>query len=136
MLSLGRNPCEYLVIGEDIVIQVVSMEGDLRLSIDAPKNVSIVRGEVYEKYHEKPECREQSITLIKVYAKDISRQCSRCSAPGHQEKGSFCCPACGFHADIKTNAAQNAKKRGRAKAQINEGNGPALILPEGLSRSS
>ncbi|MCI8579296.1 MAG: carbon storage regulator [Dorea sp.] len=56
MLSLGRNPGEYLVIGEDIVIQVVSMEGDLRLSIDAPKNVSIVRGEVYEKYHEKPEC--------------------------------------------------------------------------------
>lgn len=56
MLSLGRNPGEYLVIGEDIVIQVVSMEGDLRLSIDAPKNVSIVRGEVYEKYHEKPKC--------------------------------------------------------------------------------
>lgn len=56
MLSLGRNPGEYLVIGEDIVIQVVSMEGDLRLSIDAPKNVSIVRGEVYEKSHDKPTC--------------------------------------------------------------------------------
>ena len=56
MLSLGRNPGEYLVIGEDIVIQVVSMEGDLRLSIDAPKNVSIVRGEVYEKCHDKPSC--------------------------------------------------------------------------------
>jgi len=56
MLSLGRNPGEYLVIGEDIVIQVVSMEGDLRLSIDAPNSVSIVRGEVYEKYHEKPKC--------------------------------------------------------------------------------
>lgn len=56
MLSLGRNPGEYLVIGEDIVIQVVSMEGDLRLSIDAPKNVSIVRGEVYEKSHDKPAC--------------------------------------------------------------------------------
>ena len=51
MLSLGRNPGEYLVIGDDIVIQVVSMEGDLRLSIDAPNSVSIVRGEVYEKYH-------------------------------------------------------------------------------------
>jgi len=56
MLSLGRNPGEYLVIGEDIVIQVVSMEGDLRLSIDAPKSVSIVRGEVYEKDHGKPAC--------------------------------------------------------------------------------
>jgi len=56
MLSLGRNPGEYLVIGDDIVIQVVSMEGDLRLSIDAPKDVTIVRGEVYEKDHPKPEC--------------------------------------------------------------------------------
>ncbi len=56
MLSLGRNPGEYLVIGENIVIQVVSMEGDLRLSIDAPKDVPIVRGEVYEKEHPMPEC--------------------------------------------------------------------------------
>lgn len=56
MLSLGRNPGEYLVIGEDIIIQVVSMEGDLRLSIDAPRDVSIVRGEVYEKSHDKPAC--------------------------------------------------------------------------------
>ncbi len=56
MLSLGRNPGEYLVIGDDIVIQVVSMEGDLRLSIDAPKEVSIVRGEVYEKEHPAPKC--------------------------------------------------------------------------------
>lgn len=56
MLSLGRNPGEYLVIGDDIVIQVVSMDGDLRLSIDAPKNVKIVRGEVYEKDHPMPRC--------------------------------------------------------------------------------
>lgn len=56
MLSLGRNPGEYLVIGKDIIIQVVSMEGDLRLSIDAPKNVSIVQGEVYEKSHDKSAC--------------------------------------------------------------------------------
>ena len=68
MLSLGRNPGEYLVIGDDIVIQVVSMEGDLRLSIDAPNSVSIVRGEVYEKYHEKPKCLHNQIkqSLIKV----------------------------------------------------------------------
>ncbi len=72
------------------------------------------RGYIRERLEQK--CREQSITLIKVYAKDISRQCSRCGAPGHQEKGSFCCPACGFHADIKTNAAQNAKKRGQDKS--------------------
>ena len=56
MLSLGRNPGEYLVINGNIVIQVVSVEGDLRLAIDAPKEVSIVRGEIYEKRHSIPQC--------------------------------------------------------------------------------
>lgn len=62
MLSLGRNPEEYIVIGKDIVIQVVSMDGDLRLAIDAPKDVPIIRGEVYERNHPVPECikRNQS----------------------------------------------------------------------------
>ncbi len=56
MLSLGRNPGEYLVINGDIVIQVVSVDGDLRLAIDAPKEISIVRGEIYEKRHPMPQC--------------------------------------------------------------------------------
>ena len=56
MLSLGRNPGEYLVINGNIVIQVVSVEGDLRLAIDAPKDISIVRGEIYEKGHPIPQC--------------------------------------------------------------------------------
>ncbi|WP_367568284.1 carbon storage regulator [Lacrimispora sp.] len=56
MLSLGRNPGEYLVINGNIVIQVVSVDGDLRLAIDAPKEMPIVRGEVYEKRHPMPQC--------------------------------------------------------------------------------
>ncbi|WP_077612719.1 carbon storage regulator [Clostridium sp. Marseille-P2415] len=65
MLSLGRNPGEYLVINGDIVIQVVSADGDLRLAIDAPKEISIVRGEIYEQRHPMPHClkrlREKSM---------------------------------------------------------------------------
>lgn len=65
MLSLGRNPGEYLVINGNIVIQVVSVDGDLRLAIDAPKDISIVRGEIYEKRHPMPQClkrlKEKSI---------------------------------------------------------------------------
>lgn len=56
MLSLGRNPGQYVVIGEDIVVQVVSMDGELRLAIDAPKDVAIQRGEVYEVTHVPPVC--------------------------------------------------------------------------------
>jgi carbon storage regulator len=49
MLVLGRRPGEYVVINDNIIVKVVkSNKGDLRLAIDAPKEVSIVRGEVYE----------------------------------------------------------------------------------------
>ena len=56
MLSLGRNPGEYVMIGDDIVIQVVSMDGELRLAIDAPKTLPIQRGELYEQNHATPKC--------------------------------------------------------------------------------
>ena len=49
MLVLGRKPGESVVIGEDVIVKVVkSDQGDLRLAIDAPKDVKIIRGEIYE----------------------------------------------------------------------------------------
>lgn len=49
MLVLGRKPGEYVMIGQDIMVKVVkSNDGDLRLAIHAPRNVLIVRGEIYE----------------------------------------------------------------------------------------
>lgn len=63
MLSLGRSPGQYVVIGENIVIQVVSINGDLRLAIDAPRELSIERGENYEKNHEIPSCIRRSLEL-------------------------------------------------------------------------
>lgn len=49
MLVIGRKPGEYVVIGDNIKVKVVkSEEGDLRLAIDAPRDVRIVRGELYE----------------------------------------------------------------------------------------
>lgn len=49
MLVLGRKPGEYVMIDDKIKIKVVrSAEGDLRLAIDAPKQMKILRGEVYE----------------------------------------------------------------------------------------
>lgn len=49
MLVLGRKPGEYVVIGDNIKVKVVkSDDGHLRLAIDAPREVNIVRGEVYE----------------------------------------------------------------------------------------
>ncbi|RMD04336.1 carbon storage regulator [Clostridium autoethanogenum] len=49
MLVLGRKPGEYIVIGDNIKVKVVKSEaGDLRLAIDAPRDVKITRGEVWE----------------------------------------------------------------------------------------
>ena len=50
MLVLSRHPNERLVIGDDIVTTIVSVTGDkVRIGIDAPKDVSVHRQEVYDK---------------------------------------------------------------------------------------
>ena len=50
MLVLGRKPGEFVMIGNDIMVKVVkSDKGDLRLAIDAPQQIKISRGEVFEK---------------------------------------------------------------------------------------
>lgn len=49
MLVIGRKPGEYVMIGDSIKVKVVKSDnGDLRLAIDAPKDIEITRGEVYE----------------------------------------------------------------------------------------
>ena len=53
MLVLGRKPGEYIVIDDKIKVKVVKGEnGQLRLAIDAPKEMKIVRGEVWEENRE------------------------------------------------------------------------------------
>jgi carbon storage regulator len=49
MLVIGRKPGEFVMIGKDIMVKVVKSDnGDLRLAIQAPKDVIITRGEVFE----------------------------------------------------------------------------------------
>lgn len=76
------------------------------------------RGYIRERLEQK--CREHDVELVKVYAKDISRECSRCSAYGYSDNGIFCCPACGYQEDTKKNAARNAKKRGQQKKSYSD----------------
>ncbi|WP_168123933.1 carbon storage regulator [Paenibacillus sp. HB172176] len=47
MLVVGRKPGEYVVINDKIIVKVIkSKDGQLRLAIDAPEEISIVRGEL------------------------------------------------------------------------------------------
>jgi putative transposase len=57
-------------------------------------------------------CREQSIELVEVFGKDISRQCSRCGEMGEKTKDLFTCKKCGAQMPEKENTAKNVLKRG------------------------
>ena len=49
MLVLARKLDESIVIGDDIKIKVISIEkGVVKLGIDAPSSISIVRSELLE----------------------------------------------------------------------------------------
>lgn len=49
MLVLSRKKDEKIVIGDNISIMVVEIRGDkVRLGIEAPRDVSVHRREVYE----------------------------------------------------------------------------------------
>ena len=49
MLVLSRHRDESIVIGHDITITVVEIRGDkVRIAIDAPREVSVHRREVYD----------------------------------------------------------------------------------------
>jgi carbon storage regulator len=49
MLVLSRNTDESIVIGKDITVTVVAIQGDkVRLGIDAPREIPIHRLEVYQ----------------------------------------------------------------------------------------
>ena len=49
MLVLSRQRDESIIIGDNVVITVVDVRGDkVKLGIDAPKEISVHRREVYE----------------------------------------------------------------------------------------
>jgi carbon storage regulator len=49
MLVLSRKKDEKIIIGDNIAIMVVEIQGDkVRLGIDAPREVTVHREEVYQ----------------------------------------------------------------------------------------
>ncbi|KYH30074.1 carbon storage regulator CsrA [Clostridium colicanis] len=53
MLVVKRKQGESLLIGEDIEINIVSIEnGSVKIGINAPKNVAILRKELYKEIEE------------------------------------------------------------------------------------
>ncbi len=62
MLVLSRKKDERIIIGDQITVMVIEIRGDkVRLGIDAPKEVTVHREEVYEAIR-----REQQSNLPSV----------------------------------------------------------------------
>jgi carbon storage regulator len=53
MLVLTRKPQEEIKIGKDIVVKVISIsENSVKIGIEAPKEMVIMRAELYQKVKE------------------------------------------------------------------------------------
>ena len=53
MLVLTRKPKQQIMIGDNIVINVVEVQGEnVRIAIDAPREIKIYRGEIYRAIQE------------------------------------------------------------------------------------
>jgi carbon storage regulator len=71
MLVLTRKTGEAIQIGDDIEITVLSVKGDqIKLGINAPKNVEIHRKEIYVSIQEENEQASKGISnLFDIFAK-------------------------------------------------------------------
>ena len=56
MLSVQLKSGEYLTIGDDIVVQVFQTGTTFRVAVQAPRELPILRGELYEEDHPTPPC--------------------------------------------------------------------------------
>lgn len=66
MLVLSRKKDERIIIGDQITVMVIEIRGDkVRLGIDAPKEVTVHREEVYEAIR-----REQQANLSSMDVKE------------------------------------------------------------------
>ena len=53
MLVLTRKPHQQIMIGDNVIINVVEVQGDnVRIAIEAPKEIKIYRGEIYRAIQE------------------------------------------------------------------------------------
>jgi len=69
MLVLARKLDESIMIGDDIMIKVISIDkGVVKFGIDAPRNVSIMRSELLE------DVKEHNIAASKDVDDDILTQ--------------------------------------------------------------
>jgi carbon storage regulator len=72
MLVLGRKVGEEVHLGKDVVLKIISIsQGVVKVGIDAPKELLILRGELKRKIEAKN--REANIKVALKEIKDLSK---------------------------------------------------------------
>jgi carbon storage regulator CsrA len=72
MLILGRKEGEKIHLGNDIIIQIVEInKGVIKLGIDAPKDVIVLRGELIDRIQSSNKQANQEIQTREI--KDLSK---------------------------------------------------------------
>ncbi|MCX7984372.1 MAG: carbon storage regulator CsrA [Bacteroidetes bacterium] len=72
MLVLARKVNESIRIGDKIVVKVLSIqEGQVKLGIEAPKNVEILRWEIYEQI---VKSNQEAVAAPKQRAEEIAKK--------------------------------------------------------------
>jgi len=67
MLVLSRKIGQTIIVGDDIEISIVDIQGDnIRIGINAPKNIKIFRKEVYEEIQAENQRASESLDKIKT----------------------------------------------------------------------
>jgi carbon storage regulator len=70
MLVLTRKTGETIKIGDDIEITVISSKNDqVKIGINAPKNIEILRKEIFEQIQEENQQASKDITNLLVNLK-------------------------------------------------------------------
>ncbi|DAB29622.1 MAG TPA: carbon storage regulator [Sulfurimonas sp. UBA12504] len=76
MLVLARKLDESIVIGDDIIIKVISIDkGVVKLGIEAPHNVSIMRSELLEdvKYANIASSKKVNLAALTLLSKILKK---------------------------------------------------------------
>jgi len=64
MLVLTRKPRQQIMIGDNIVINVVEVQGEnVRIAIEAPRDIKIYRGEIYRAIQEENQKAAQKMDV-------------------------------------------------------------------------
>jgi carbon storage regulator len=74
MLILSRKAGEGILIGEDITLKLLEIEGErVKIGIDAPKAMKILRLELYEEVRDENKKALASLKYLSKLSADISQ---------------------------------------------------------------